>query len=182
MAKGETQRVVLGAGKWYVAEWESGEVDLDTVAVEDNLMGYTQGGATISYTPELKDIEDDIGMVKKRFKTMASAEMKTGLLTFNLEALHRIMSFGEYAGGETGRKTLKLSGGKEALKKFCVVFVYEDDETKETIRVGMVASNTATLELAFTKDTETVIDITFSAESNGIDDVILVIDEGAAAA
>lgn len=180
MAKGETQRVVLGAGKWYVAPWTAGAIDLETIAVEDNLMGYTQGGATLSYTPTMKNIEDDTGNVRKVFKTAANAEMKTGLLTFNLASLNQIMSFGDLEEGE-GKRTLKLSGGKEELRKFCVVFVYTDDSGLN-IRVGMVASNTAALEIAFTKDTETVVDVTFSAESNGVDDVILVMEETTPAA
>ena len=64
---GKTQRVVLrGAGKWYIAPYTSGALDMETVEEDDNLLGYTQGGAeTITFTPETYTIEDDIGMVRK---------------------------------------------------------------------------------------------------------------------
>ena len=184
---GKTQRVVLGAGKWYIAPYTSGALDMETVGEEDNLLGYTQGGATITFTPETYTIEDDIGMVRKTFQTKASAEMKTGLLTFTTDSLAAMLSVGQAtqtpaSASERGKTTLKLGGGKSALKKFSVVFVYEDDETGFKTRIGMVATNTAPLELVFTKDAETVVDVTFTAESNGVDDTIIVIEEETAEA
>ena len=184
---GKTQRVVLGAGKWYIAPYTSGALDMETVEEEDNLLGYTQGGATITFTPETYAIEDDIGMVRKTFQTKASAEMKTGLLTFTTDSLAAMLSVGQAtqtpaSASERGKTTLKLGGGKSALKKFSVVFVYEDDETGFKTRIGMVATNTAPLELVFAKDAETVVDVTFTAESNGVDDTIIVIEEETAEA
>lgn len=184
---GKTQRVVLGAGKWYIAPYTSGALDMETVEEEDNLLGYTQGGATITFTPETYTIEDDIGMVRKTFQTKASAEMKTGLLTFTTDSLAAMLSVGQAtqtpaSASERGKTTLKLGGGKSALKKFSVVFVYEDDETGFKTRIGMVATNTAPLELVFAKDAETVVDVTFTAESNGVDDTIIVIEEETAEA
>lgn len=184
---GKTQRVVLGAGKWYIAPYTSGALDMETVEEEDNLLGYTQGGATITFTPETYTIEDDIGMVRKTFQTKARAEMKTGLLTFTTDSLAAMLSVGQAtqtpaSASERGKTTLKLGGGKSALKKFSVVFVYEDDETGFKTRIGMVATNTAPLELVFTKDAETVVDVTFTAESNGVDDTIIVIEEETAEA
>ena len=184
---GKTQRVVLGAGKWYIAPYTSGALDMETVEEEDNLLGYTQGGATITFTPETYTIEDDIGMVRRTFQTKASAEMKTGLLTFTTESLAAVLSVGQVtqtpaSASARGKTTLKLGGGKSALKKFSVVFVYEDDETGFKTRIGMVATNTAPLELVFAKDAETVVDVTFTAESNGVDDTIIVIEEETAEA
>lgn len=184
---GKTQRVVLGAGKWYIAPYTSGALDMETVEKEDNLLGYTQGGATITFTPETYTIEDDIGMVRKTFQTKASAEMKTGLLTFTTDSLAAMLSVGQAtqtpaSASARGKTTLELGGGKSALKKFSVVFVYEDDETGFKTRIGMVATNTAPLELVFAKDAETVVDVTFTAESNGVDDTIIVIEEETAEA
>ena len=47
--------------------------------------------------------------------------------------------------------------------------------------MGMVATNTAALEMIFNKDNETVPPVTFSAESNGVDDTIVIIEEDVAA-
>lgn len=179
---GETEKVVMGAGKWYVAPYTSGAIDFDTLCVEDNLMGYTKGGATITFTPTTYTIEDDIGMVRKTFQTKGDAEMKTGLLTFTIRSLAALLSVGavtEKAAtiSATGLVTLKLSGGKTALKRYFVAFVYQDDETGLKTFVGMVATNIAPLVLAFMKDSETVVDMTFNGESNGVDDTMLTIAE-----
>ena len=180
--RGNGTQVILGAGKWYVDEWESGAVDLATLCVEANIIGYTSGGATLEYSTENYTIEDDIGMVRRTFKTKGNATMKTGLLTFDVSALSKLMSMGTLTetaatSSTVGKQTLKLGGGKESLKKYAVGFVYEDDDTGEKITVAMVATNTAGLTLAFTKDKETVVDVEFTAESNGVDDTIVVIEE-----
>lgn len=174
-----TQKVILGAGKWYLAAWTSGAIDLSTLCVAGNLIGYTQGGATIEYTPETYTVEDDIGMVRKTFMTKATATMKTGLLTMDVGSLAAIMSMGT-ATTASGTTTLKLGGGRSKLKKFAVAFQYTDADDNTTITVGMIATNAGTLSLAFAKDKETVPEITFTAESNGVDDTIIVI-EGTAA-
>ncbi|MEE1200876.1 MAG: hypothetical protein U0L09_09510 [Christensenellales bacterium] len=179
MARGEISRVVLGAGKWYLAEWTGGTIDLDAVAAEENFLGCTRGGATISYKPELHSIEDDTGLVRRTFMTCASAEMKTGLLTFNMQSVHALMSVGQLT-QSAGKRVLKLGGGRSVLRRFCVAFVYEDADTGCRIRIGMVATNTSPLEFAFAKDEETVLEVTFKAESNGVDDTIVVIEEDVA--
>lgn len=177
--KGNGERVILGGGTHYIAPYEGGKLEsLKTYCVESNIIGWTQGGTTLTYTPEIKQIEDDIGMVRKTFQSKANAEMKTGLLTLDVKSIAEIMSVGTFAAGATGGvNTLKLSGGKEALKKYIAVFEYKDEETGQNLRVGMVATNTAALELVFKKDAETVPSVTFSAESNGTDDTIVVIEE-----
>ena len=175
---GNTEKVILGAGKWYLKAYTSGEVDLATLVADANLIGYTQGGATIEYTPETYTVEDDIGMVRKTFMTKAAATMKTGLLTMGVASLVALMSMGDVT--TSGSKTtLKLGGGRSALKKFAVAFQYTDPDDDSTITVGMIATNAGTLSLAFTKDKETVPEITFTAESNGVNDTIIVIEESA---
>lgn len=173
MAANKT-RVTLGAGKWYATPWTSGAIDLTTLCTETNLIGYTSGGATLTYTPETYTIEDDIGMVHRTFMTKGSATMSTGLLTFDVASLAALQSVGTLTTAND-TTTLKLSGGREALKKFSVAFVYTDPDTDATTTIGMIATNTAPLELAFAKDSETIVNIEFTAESNGVDDTIVTI-------
>lgn len=187
MIKGNAERVILGGGTHYIAEYEGGKLEnLSTYCIESNIIGWTQGGTTLTYTPEIKQIEDDIGMVRKTFQSKANAEMKTGLLTLDVKSIAEIMSVGTFTAGTSGSggtpNKLELGGGKEALKKYVVVFEYKDEESGRNLRVGMVATNTAALELIFSKDNETVPSVTFSAESNGVDDTIVVIEEDLPAA
>ena len=89
------------------------------------------------------------------------------------------MSVGVLSVNETSTKRiLKLGAGHAELKRFFVVFRYaKNKEKNQYIYVGMVATNTAPLTLAFTKDKETVQDLTYTADTNGVDDTILVIEE-----
>lgn len=179
MARGNTENVILGALTFYVAPYTDGALEsLKTYCVDANLIGWTQGGSTFTYNPEIKNIEDDKGMVRKTFQSKANAELKTGFLTLDTKSISEIMSVGDFTPGEPGGvNTLKLGGGKEALKKYIVVGEYEDDENGHNLRVGMIATNTAALELIFKADQETVPNVTFSAASNGVDDTIVVIEE-----
>lgn len=177
---GNTEQVIMGAGRWYLKPYTAGEdLDLAAVAVEENLLGYTQGGATVSYTPTTYTIEDDIGMVKRTFMTTAAAMMKTGLLTFDIRSLAALLSVGQLTQSDDGKKNiLKLGGGRAELKRFMVVFEYEKDKEKKLyLRVGMIATNTAAMEFAFTKEKETVPDIEFTGGTNGKDDTVLVFEE-----
>jgi hypothetical protein len=182
---GNTEQVVMGAGRWYLKPYAAGdELNLEELCVEANLLGYTQGGATVTYTPTTYTIEDDIGMVKRTFMTTANARMKTGLLTFDIESLAALLSVGQLTQNTEGNKTvLKLGGGRAELKRFMVAFEYEKDAEKGLyIRVGMIATNTAAMEFAFTKEKETVPDIEFTGGTNGKDDVILTFEEDIAPA
>ena len=177
--RGNGETVILGGGTHYIAPYESGGLeDLKTYCTEENIIGWTQGGTTLTYTPEIKNIEDDVGRVRKTFQSKANAELKTGLLTLDVKSISEIMSVGKFTAGEAnGTDTLKLGGGKSALRKFIVVFEYKDDESGRDLRVGMVATNTAALELVFSAENETVPPVTFSATSNGVDDTIVVIEQ-----
>lgn len=176
---GEKEKVILGACDIYVGPYD-GEtaLDLDTFTTNTaNYFGNTQGGTTLEYTPETKTVEDDKGRVKKTFQTKAAATLKTGLLTYTLASLSRVLSVGTVTTPSTGKTRLALPGGKATLKRMAVVAVYTDDEDGSTIKVGIVATNTGALSMAFTKDNETVPEITFTAESNGLDDNLVIIEE-----
>lgn len=182
--KGNTENVILGGGTHYIAEYTGGALEeLSAYCVDENIAGWTQGGTTLTYTPEIKKIEDDIGMVRRTFMSKANAEMKTGFLTLDTQSLSNMMSVGKFTKGQAGGvNKLELIGGKEALRKYIVVFEYKDEENGHNLRVGMIATNTAALELIFKSDQETVPNVTFSAESNGVNDTLVVIEEDIPAA
>lgn len=176
--KGDTEKVVLGACDIYLAEYDSeNEFDLEAMVSEaDNYFGNTQGGTTFEFTPSTYTVEDDKGRVRKTFQTKADATLKTGLLTFDLASLSRTLSVGTYT-TNAGKKKLELPGGKATLKQKAVVAKYTDDETGEVTLIGIVATNTGALSMAYAKDKETVPELTFTAQSNGKNDVLVTILE-----
>ncbi len=175
---GEKEKVVLGAVDIYLADYDpEKEFDLDAMtATEESYFGNTQGGATLEYTPETYTVEDDKGRVKRTFMTKATATLKTGLLTYDAASLARVLSVGTLS-TPSGKTRLTLPGGKATLTRKCVVAVYKDDGTGEIIKIGMVATNTGALSMAFAKDKETVPEITFTAEPTGGSDVLVTIEE-----
>lgn len=180
------ERVVLGGCKHYIAphDGKTALEDLKTYCIDDNLIGWTQGGTTVNFSYETKTIEDDVGMVRKTFKTKGDASIKTGLLTFDLASIAAMMSVGKFEKGEAGSKPNKmtLTGGTEELVNYIVVAEYTDATNGHNLRVGMVATNTEALEMVFNKDNETVPNITFTASSNGVDDTLVVFEEDIPAA
>ena len=189
--KGETEKVVLGACDIFVGAYDgSTALDLDAfTSDETKYFGNTQGGTTVEYTPETQKVEDDKGRVKRTFMSKAEATIKTGLLTYGLASLSQVLSVGTLTEVTSGsgasavtKQRLTLPGGKSSLKRLAVVAVYTDDEDGSKIKVGIVATNTGALSLAFAKDKETVPEITFTAESNGIDDNLVIIEETPGAA
>lgn len=180
--KGETERVTLGACDIYLADYDKDKTfDLEAMVAEaGNYFGNTQGGTTLEYTPSTQQVEDDKGRVRLNFQTKADATLKTGLLTFTVESIARVLSVGTYS-ANSGKPKLELPGGKCSLKRKAVVAKYTDDETGDVTLIGMVATNTGALSLAYAKDKETVPEITFTAESNGVNDVLVTILEVPAA-
>lgn len=93
---GKTQRVVLGAGKWYIAPYTSGALDMETVGEEDNLLGYTQGGATHhlhAWRPI--PLKTTSAWCARPSRRRPAPEMKTGLLTFTTDSLAAMLSVGQ---------------------------------------------------------------------------------------
>lgn len=174
------ENIVLGGCKHYIAEHDGSSAleNLKTYCTDENIIGWTQGGTTVTFDYETKTIEDDVGMIRRVFKTKGNASIQTGLLTFDVPAIAAMLSVGKFTKGEEGgQHKLSLTGGTEELKSFVVVAEYTDTKNGHNIRVGMVATNTESLELVFQRDTETVPNITFTATSNGVDDEIVVIEE-----
>ena len=158
-----TKRVVLGSGNLYVANYTGSTIPEDSVIeTSDNLIGYIQGGATLTYEAEFYTAEDDLGYVKKKILTSENVVLKSGIMTWNGKTLEKLCATARVTEG-SGIRTVKI-GGLENYdgKSYVVHFVYNDDVDGD-VRVTIVGSNEAGFELAFAKDAETVIDAEFTA-------------------
>ena len=158
-----TKRVVLGSGKLYVADYTGSTIPEDSVIeTETNLLGYIQGGATLTYEPTFYDCSDDLGFIKKKILTEEKVTLKSGIMTWNGKTLDKLCATARVTEG-SGIRTVKI-GGLENYdgKSYVVHFVYNDNVDGD-VRVTIVGSNEAGFELAFAKDAETVIDAEFTA-------------------
>ena len=86
--------------------------------------------------------------------------LKSGVLTWNGNTLKNLVATARVEEDKTKKtRTVKIGGaGNYNSKKYVLHFVHED------IRITIVGSNEAGLELAFAKDKETVINAEFKAQ------------------
>lgn len=170
------ERIVLGSGKMYVVEF-TGEIPEDSVIeAEENLLGYIQGGATLSYAPTFYEAKDDLGIVSKKVITQEEAVLKSGIMTWNGDTLKKLTPTARVTEDETNR-TVKIGGvGNNDGKKYVLHFVHVD-KVDGDIRITIVGSNEAGFELSFAKDKETVINAEFKAQPHDKDGTLILYKE-----
>lgn len=158
----QNEKIVLGSGKLYVTEYTS-EIPTDTeIEKETNILGYIQGGATLTYTPEFYTATDDLGLAVKKMVTSEEVILKSGVMTWNGNTLSKLCATARVTEDETER-VVKIGGaGNFNGKKYVIRFVHTDAEFG-AIRITIVGSNEAGFEMAFAKDAETVINAEFKA-------------------
>ena len=105
------EKIILGSGKLYVTEY-SDSIPADAVIeAAGNLLGYIQGGATLSYKPTFYLAEDDLGLVKKQILTKEEVSLKSGIMTWNGDTLKRLLSTARVTeNGVTNKRLVKIGG------------------------------------------------------------------------
>lgn len=169
-----SDKIVLGSGKLYIQEAtpvSSGTgytIPEDAVIETDaNLIGWIQGGATLEYTPEFYTAKDDLGKVSKKYLTNEDVIFKSGVMTWNGNTLAKLCSTAEVDEDGTNKvRTVKIGGIDNFNNTQYVIHFLHEDDTDGDIRVTIVGSNEAGFEMAFAKDTETVINAEFKATPN----------------
>jgi len=157
------ERIVLGSGKVFTKEFTDTIPDIDALCVEENRLGYIQGGATLEYKPTFYEAKDDLGYVTKTILTEEEVTLKTGVLTFNGNVLKKLCATGRVTEAD-GKRTVKIGGvGNQDKKSYVICFKHEDAEDGD-IYVMIVGNNQSGFSLAFAKDKETVIDAEFKAK------------------
>lgn len=181
-----TKRIVLGSGKLYVVEAEAVDgvytIPADsTIETSANQLGLIQGGATLEYTPEFYEAKDDLGLVSKKYLTDEQAILRSGIMTWNGETLAKLCSTATVDNTVTGKRTVKI-GGLDNFdnQQYIIRFVHED-ETDGDVRLTIVGSNESGFEMAFAKDTETVVNAEFKAVPNDASGTLIIYTEDVSA-
>lgn len=151
----DIKKLPLGAGKTYLKEFTGTLPEIDTIIADENLIGETSGGASLSYKPTFYKPESDSGY-KWVILTKEEATFKTGIMTWNGETIAKLCQTATVS-KETGKTITKIGGLQNAvMKSFVIVFVGND------FKLIIVGTNEAGLELAFSNDKETVINTEFT--------------------
>lgn len=156
---------ILGSGDLYVLVADTIPADA-TLEVEANKIGHISGGASLSYKGDTYEVKDDYNAILGRMITKEEVTFKSGILTWNLEVLNKIIASSTYTAGEAGSKDVIKIGGQSSngMKKICIRFIHKMAGDKK-LRITLIGNNEAGFELNFQPDKETVIDMEIKALS-----------------
>ena len=165
MAKRDKQTITLGSGKIYLVEYDGTMPTVDTICVEENLLGHIKGGASLEYTQEPYEEKDDLGLVSKVIITAETAVLKCGLLTWNGDTLTHLIDR-SVATEASGKRTTKIGGaGNTKGKNYIVCFHHADPSTGD-LWILMRGTNTAGVTLTFAADSGSVVEPEFTAQAH----------------
>lgn len=159
--------VPLGSGRCYVAESTTGTfptaAELVALCIDDNLLGETVNGATVTYTAEKHEEKDDHGVLMRVDTIEETAKLGLGLFSWCQETLTKLSSTGRIE--EDGDySVLKLGGlDNDDGKVYTIVFKH-DDKKVGNLYVALIGTNTADISLAFAKDATTKLNPEFTAQ------------------
>jgi len=169
-----SKRITLVSGKLYCIPYANTVPEVDTICVEENLLGYIKGGASLEYAPTFYEAKDDLGYVIKTIITEETATLKSGILTFNGDTINKLCDTGRVTEDATkGRRILKIGGIANAQGNKYVLCFHHEDPVDGDIWVLIVGQNQAGFTLAFAKDAETVIDAEFKCLSQDTEGTLI---------
>lgn len=162
MAKRDNRTITLGSGKIYAAVFDGAMPTVDTLCVDDNLLGWIKGGASVEYTQEPFEEKDDLGMVSKIITTTEEALLKCGLLTWNGETLAKLVERGT-SKVEGGKRVTKIGGAGNTDDKNYAICFFHEDQVSGNLWVLIKGKNTAGFTITFAVDEGTVVEPEFKA-------------------
>ncbi len=182
MAKRTQDTITLGSGKIYVSKFADAMPTVETICVEENLLGHIKGGAELAYTEETYEEKDDLGLVSKIITTSEEAILKCGLITWNGDTLAKLVDRCESTEAG-GKRTTKIGGAGNAQGGYYAICFHYEDKTDGDVWVLIKGKNTAGFTLTFAADAGTVAEPEFKAmpqdENGTLIELIEEIDQAA---
>ena len=176
MAKRDKDTITLGSGEIYIAEYGETMPEVDTLCVDENLLGHIKGGASLEYTQETYEEKDDLGKVSKIITTAEEALLKCGLLTWNGATLAKLVDRGT-SSDTSGKRVTKIGGaGNDNGKNYAICFKHTDKQDGN-VWVLIKGKNTAGFTLTFAVDEGTVVEPEFKAMPHDEDGTLIELIE-----
>ena len=111
--KKEIDRIAMGTLELYITEWEGTSVDdipsNEVLETEDNRIGRTKDGGTVTYKPTFYTAKSDDGKAVLIALTEEEVNVSVGLITLNGDKLSKIVSTSRVT-VEDGVRTTKIGG------------------------------------------------------------------------
>lgn len=175
--------ITLGSGKLYAVKATKGSNGTYTVPADmvkdDNVLALIKGGAVLNYTSEEYTAKDDLGLATKTITTSEDVTITSGLMTWNVDTLKKLISTARDADDTSDGKKKILIGGIDNADNspYAIVFRHEDKGDKRYVQVTMLGTSTGDIALTFAPEQETVLDAEFTAQAGMDNDGTLVILE-----
>ena len=162
MAKRDNKKITLGSGKIYIQAFSDSMPTVETICVDENLLGYIKNGAALEYTEETYEEKDDLGYVSKIITTSEEAILKCGVITWNGETLQKLVDRCQTT-AEGGKRTTKIGGAGNTQGGYYAICFYHEDKTDGNVWILIKGRNTAGATITFAADAGTVIEPEFKA-------------------
>lgn len=171
------EQVILGSGDLYIVAFTDTLPADDIIEIEDNKVGHIKGGASLEYKPNEYEVSSDTGEVLKRFVISEEITFKSGVLTWNLETLSKLMANCSYSDDNAGKRTVRIGGkGARKMSEYVVHFVHTEADGN-VFKVTLVGTASNGFSLAFAPDKETVVDAEFKAKGHDADGTQVILTE-----
>lgn len=162
MAKRDKDTITIGSCKVYMQVFDDAMPTKDVLCVEENRVGYVQGGAAIEYTEETHEEKDDLGHAYKIVTVSEDVLVKLGLITWNGYTLEKLIDRCKVTEA-AGLRTVKIGGAGNAQGKYYAIGLHHEDKQDGDIWVLVKGRNTAGATLTFATDAGTKIEPEFKA-------------------
>lgn len=162
MAKRDKNTITLGSGKIYLEAFADTMPTVETLCVDDKLLGYIKGGAALEYTQETYEEKDDLGYVSKIITTSEEALLKCGLITWNGATLQKLIDRCK-SSEAGGKRTTKIGGAGNAQGGYYAICFFHEDLVGGNVWILIKGRNTAGATLTFAVDEGTVVEPEFKA-------------------
>lgn len=176
MAKRDKKTITIGSALPYLIPYTDTIPTVDEICVAENLLGYIKSGAAVEYTEEVHEEKDDLGYVSKIITLTEDAIVKMGLLTWNGEALQKLIDRCKVV-VEGNRRITKIGGAGNAQAKYYVLCLHHIDKKDGDLWVMIVGRNTAGATLTLAKDEGTLVEPEFKAIPHDEDGTLLQLIE-----
>lgn len=159
--KAEPENILLGGGDVYAMNFAGIIPEHNAIETEENMIGGIKGGASITYTPTLYTVKDDMRKFAETLVVGEEVIFKTGYLKWKLGDLARLALSANLTETE-GEQTLTI-GGNAVIQQTLLRFVHITKEKKK-FRITVVGVPATGFELAFNPEAESVINAEFAGQ------------------
>lgn len=176
MPKRDGKTITLGSGEIYLQAFSDAMPTVDTLCVDDNMLGYIKGGAALEYTQETYEEKDDLGRASKIITTSEEALLKCGLITWNGNTLKKLVDRAAVT-ESAGKRTTKIGGAGNAQGGYYAVCFKHTDPTDGNLWVLIKGRNTAGFTLTFSTEEGTLVEPEFKALPHDDDGTLIELIE-----